>query len=629
MRAIFSRGFFADIIFALIAIIIAINIPFDSHDVNIKPEIELFKITTYLSLFIISSIIAKTNQSVWRWTTLDNIFDILKSVISASLLNLLIHFLLAINTKTEFYPSETFIAMGLMLSFILATRGFARILAGGGNITALKALFRPVEKDAPAAIIVGTTDSVSQSIHEIRKLGPLPFRPIAIVSTFGNHINKVFAGARVYDGSEPEKILMRLVKSAQKKYKDVRIIMVGDVHIGDVSQAAMNVMAKTNAKIARMPEIGSKSLGAVNPADVLGRKRHKLNNNLPQKLINQKIVLITGAGGTIGSELVKQIATFNPGKLILVDSSENNLYSINQVISEEFPALNLVSRLLDIRDKYQVDELFNKYKPQIILHAAANKHVPILESHPMVAINVNLGGTKNLADAALQNNSEVFVLISTDKAVNPSNMMGAAKRAAELYIRKCFDVKKSGFYSVRFGNVLGSSGSVMPLFERQISQMGPLTITHRNMTRWFMTVDEAAGLVIQAAALGANNSKEKLEQNEPLIVLDMGEPIRIIDFAETLIRLKGYEPNRDIEIIEVGIRPGEKLHEELFYESEHVSSSDIDGILYAKPSAALPSNTNELINKILSYAAENNIKEAVKTLQELVPEFKPKPNEYY
>lgn len=616
-----SKGFFGDLFLGFLAIIIGESIGLGLVTDKIPLDLLATRSLVYLLCVLMALILTKSWQNVWRWTSSDDLVRVAQTIVLAAITYLLIASLYF----RPFSAIAPLLTAFIMTSFMMGARGFARLISSGGDFKALTALFRPVVKDAPLAILVGPTDIVTQSLHELRKTGPLPFRPIAIISTSGNHINKVFAGAKVHSGENISQILPRITRAALSENNEVRIILVGDLHSNDTKQAAIDIVSNTNAKLSRMPEIGSKELSNVNPQDVLGRKRHILSEAGPSILIRHKTVLITGAGGTIGGELAKQVARLQPGRLLLVDSSENNLYSIHQSLSEDFPTLNIIPKLIDIRESDQINELFQTHEPQIIIHAAANKHVPMLESHPREAIRVNLGGTKNVADAALRYQSEIFILVSTDKAVNPSNMMGAAKRAAELYVRKCFNEANGRFYSVRFGNVLGSSGSVMPLFERQISRMGPVTITHRDMTRWFMTVEEAVGLVLQGAALGAgavksqNGQQNKLDQ--PLLVLDMGEPVRIVDFAETMIRLRGFEPYKEINIIEIGPRPGEKLHEELFYSSEKVQSTDVEGIYCAKPAGDLPKDLDAMVTQTIKNAENNKIDAAIAGLKEIVPEF--------
>lgn len=622
IRSPFTKGLFADLFIGLIAILIGILSSIDT-DLN-NEKLILTKIFVYFGALLFSLLITKSWQMVWRWTTSDDLMRIAQAVLITSVL----YAIIIVSLNLRFTPKVPLIVSLLLLSFMMGARGIARFISTGGNIMALSALFRPAAPNAPPAIMVGGTDAVTLAIHQARKSGPLPFKPLAIISTKGNQIGKVYSGARVYSGENFEATLHQLIQRAlnEYNYNHVRIILVGDNHPEYVKQAAIGAMNDNKVRLSRMPEIGSKKLSNVNPEDVLGRHKYDLDPSGPYKLIEGKTILITGGGGTIGSELALQVATFNPKRIVIVDNSENNLYTINQIMSERFPKVETIIRLKDIRDYRSIDDLFDTYLPQIVFHAAANKHVPLMEEHPREALMVNLGGTKNVADAAVRTGVEAFILISTDKAVNPTNLMGAAKRAAELYVRHCFEKEGCKFFSTRFGNVLGSSGSVMPLFERQISAMGPVTVTSKEMTRWFMTVKEAVGLVLQSAALGGgmitSKNGKRVKYNYPLFVLDMGEPMKIISFAEAMIRLKGYEPYKDIDIIETGIRPGEKIHEEIFYDYEKAVETPIGGVLGVKSTKELDENLIELIEKTVKAATKNDIREALKLLERIVPGYK-------
>lgn len=315
--------------------------------------------------------------------------------------------------------------------------------------------------------------------------------------------------------------------------------------------------------------------------DVLGRGQQIIDLSPVAKLLQNEAVMVTGAGGSIGSELVRQIATLQPRQLILLEQSEYGLYGIDRECGEKFPTLNRTSLLGDVRDEQAMNAVFAQYKPAYVFHAAALKHVPIVEAQPYEGVLTNVLGTQVTAQAALKHGSKAFVLISTDKAVAPLSAMGASKRVAEM-VTQSLDNEghKTRFLSVRFGNVLGSSGSVVPLFRHQIAMGGPVTVTHEEMTRFFMTIREAVGLVLQASAEGAVS-----QERGRVYVLDMGRPVRILDVAHQMIRLAGLEPERDIPIKIVGLRPGEKLHEALFGESETPTPTGISGVLAAKSSA--------------------------------------------
>ncbi|MEX0742074.1 MAG: polysaccharide biosynthesis protein, partial [Phycisphaeraceae bacterium] len=305
-------------------------------------------------------------------------------------------------------------------------------------------------------------------------------------------------------------------------------------------------------------------------ADLLDRSASPLDEAAIGAALRGKRVLISGAGGSIGSQIAKIVARFAPASLLLMERSENALFEIDRVIAQGHPALRRRALLHDVTDAARTFNLLQELRPDVVFHAAAHKHVPMLEDHPAAALVNNFFGTRSLADAALACAAERFVMISTDKAVNPASVMGATKRTAELYVQSLADEGPTRFSIVRFGNVLGSACSVVPIWSQQLAGGGPLTVTDRRMTRYFMTIPEAASLVIQAATLGGEGA--------PVFVLDMGEPIRIVAMAERFIRLHHLEPNRDVHIEFTGMRPGEKLHEQLAYDSEDVLSTTHPGV---------------------------------------------------
>jgi FlaA1/EpsC-like NDP-sugar epimerase len=606
---IFSLGYVVDILISAASIWLGLSfaqgLGFDGGAVQGR----LIAIASFSFCMAITLVGFRLNQTVWRWTTADDLVRLSQAVAIAGVGSVTILFFADPATSVpRIVP-----AIGALTALTLAAgaRGMARALSGGG----LRALFRSVTPDAPATILVGPTEAITQAIHAARLLGPLPIRPIAIVSTLGNQVGKVFAGARVYGGLE---YLEPLVVDALSRNPSVRIALVGKDPKRTAAQVALEVAGRKGVELMRIAEGASATLGAVHPADVLGRSRRVLDLGAPRKLVRFKRILVTGAGGTIGSEIVRQIAQLGPAIIVLVDSSENNLFQISTEILSDYPGVDVVARLCDVRDEKRINDLFDKYQPHVVVHAAANKHVPMMEAHFCEAIEVNLGGTCVVAEAALAVGVESFVFISTDKAVNPVNVMGAAKRVAELYVQDCATRAQGAFHSVRFGNVLGSSGSVMPMFERQIAKGGPVTLTHSEMTRWFMTVEEASALVLQSAALGAS-AKDTIPAGQ--FVLDMGEPVRILELAESMIRMKGKEPWRDIAIVETGLRPGERLHEELFHASEKVLQTDVDGVMVASDSLSRQENLVGLVEKLLEAARLDQTSTALTLLQRILPSF--------
>lgn len=336
----------------------------------------------------------------------------------------------------------------------------------------------------------------------------------------------------------------------------------------------VKILPSIAQSIADNKPISSQSIRDVEIEDLLERDPIHLDNDSLEKQISGKTVLVTGGGGSIGSELCRQIAKYRPGKLIVVDCYENNAYDLQQELRYQYPDLSLDTIIASVRDEKRLDELFRTYRPQLVFHAAAHKHVPLMETSPQEAIKNNVFGTWNTAHAAHRYKVEKFVLISTDKAVNPTNVMGATKRICEMITQAIQTISETDFVAVRFGNVLGSNGSVIPLFKRQIQHGGPVTVTHKDITRYFMTIPEAAQLVLQAASFATGGE---------IFVLDMGRPVRIYDLAEKLIRLSGYTPHEDMKIEVTGLRPGEKLYEELLMAEEGLTNTSHNKIFIGQP----------------------------------------------
>jgi FlaA1/EpsC-like NDP-sugar epimerase len=336
-------------------------------------------------------------------------------------------------------------------------------------------------------------------------------------------------------------------------------------------------------------EVSIKKIRNVSIEDILGREEVKLSNEEISDYINDEVILVTGGGGSIGSELCRQLARFKPKKLLILDIYENNAYDLQNELKYIYKdRLDFEVIIASVRDKVRLKEIFGQYKPTVVFHAAAHKHVPLMEANPVEAIKNNVFGSLNVAQCADEFGVKRFVLISTDKAVNPTNVMGATKRFAEMIIQSLDKRSKTEFVAVRFGNVLGSNGSVIPLFKKQIAQGGPVTVTHPDITRYFMTIPEAAQLVIQAGAMASGGE---------IFVLDMGESVRIDDLARDIIRLSGYIPNVDIKIEYTGLRPGEKLYEELLLAEEGIINTKHEHIFVARP---LDVSYDEILSHIKS-----------------------------
>lgn len=378
---------------------------------------------------------------------------------------------------------------------------------------------------------------------------------------------------------------------------------------------------KTTAQVKIMPGVSEvidgkfsvKKIRDVDVEDLLGREPIKLDFSGISSYIENKVIMVTGGGGSIGSELCRQIARFNPKELIIFDIYENNAYDLQNELLRKYENLNLKTLIGSVRDRKRLNSIFKEYRPQVVFHAAAHKHVPLMEDSPGEAIKNNVLGTLNTAELASEYGVERFVLISTDKAVNPTNVMGATKRMCEMVIQSIDKESNTEFVAVRFGNVLGSNGSVVPLFKKQIAEGGPVTLTHKDITRYFMTIPEASQLVLQAGAYAKGGE---------IFVLDMGQPVKIYDLAENLIRLSGYIPNEEIEIKVTGLRPGEKLYEELLMDEEGLSETPHKKIFIGKPGEFKLEKVKNNINTLLDVVKLGNKEKLREKLHEVVPTYK-------
>ncbi len=591
-------------------------------------RLEIFPATPIVSTIIVFSctifsfILFGVYKRIWRYSSTDDLLIITKATLISVILAAFAFFL---TTRLENMPRST-----MLIYFILLT-----ILSGGSRIT-----YRLIRDKTLAPInninerinvlLIGASDEAEALIRSSHK----PDGPYHIIGIFDNDKNKLGRKIRGVD----------IIGSIEKVYetnslikeKKITKIIIADKNITrkDIG-LLLKYVDKIGISLARLPKISelnkaidSKSNEArpINIEDLLGRSETRFDKNNLEEFINNKIILITGAGGTIGSELANQISDMGPKKIVLSDYSEFALWNITDKISAKIDNENISSVLLDVRDKHEIDKTFKKYKPDIILHAAALKHVPICEDHPSDAMRTNVIGTKNISEKAIKYRTKTMVLISTDKAVDPTNFMGASKRAAEIYIQN-LDREKSytDFVTVRFGNVLGSTGSVIPLFQNQISRGGPLKVTHKEATRFFMSVKEAVELVL----ISLNSSINKKEKGD-INVLEMGEPMKIDNLAKQLARLSGLTPGKDIKINYTGLRVGEKLHEKLFHKEEIKITTSHPDILIAKSRQLNFSNVNKILLTLEDFLIKNNEKEAIKILKNLVPEFSidPKNNVY-
>ncbi|WP_082549929.1 nucleoside-diphosphate sugar epimerase/dehydratase [Mesorhizobium sp. Root157] len=474
-------------------------------------------------------------------------------------------------------------------------------------------------------LLYGLTDNADSFIRANRRRAGSEFNIVGVLDDKILNRARMVQGVKVLGGlSDLKTVVARLAR------KRIAITELIDTEVGPDRQHLAELVeasAHLGIKASRLPDFRETSLltsqsilqpKPIDLGDLLGRPEITADLEGVAWLVSGKVVLVTGAGGSIGSELCRQIAEYRPDQLILTDNSEFHLYKLDMEIRENNPKLNVATALMNVRDQGRVTSVFARFRPNLVFHAAALKHVPIVENDSIEGIKTNLMGTRNLADAAVRSRVKNFVMISTDKAVNPTNVMGATKRAAEAYCQ-ALDLASPAtmFTTVRFGNVLGSNGSVVPRFERQIKAGGPVTVTDPDVRRFFMTIPEAVCLVLNASAAHADSKRGDI------MVLDMGKPVKILDLAQRMIQLAGFKPHVDIGIVFTGLRPGEKLYEELF-DSDEVNRRDPDApYFFASPRVVDKDVLYRTITALESAIANEDQAHAIELLGQIVPEYVP------
>ena len=504
-----------------------------------------------------------------------------------------------------FYIVNVMVIIVGMVSLRIAYRTMRRIV--------MKTELRQNASDSQRVLIVGAGEAGNMIVRELFKRPELKKMPVGVVDDDKNKQGKC-----VYD--VPVLGTIDDVDQIVKNHCiDEIIICIANIN-PQRKREIINICKKTDAKIKTIPGIYEIIDGKVNITkfrdvqieDLLGREPIKMNLDDMNGIIKDKIIMVTGGGGSIGSELCRQIVKYEPKQLVLIDIYENNAYDIQQEIKRHFPEIDLKVLIASVRDEHKMDKIFEQYKPEIVFHAAAHKHVPLMEDSPCEAIKNNVFGTQNVVNLSDKYNVKKFVLISTDKAVNPTNIMGATKRCCEMIVQTKNKTSKTEFVAVRFGNVLGSNGSVVPLFKKQIEEGGPVTVTHEEVTRFFMTIPEAVSLVLQASAMAKGGE---------IFVLDMGEPVKIIDLARNLIKLSGFEPNVDIKIEVTGLRPGEKLYEEVLMDEEGLQKTSNNQIRIGRPIDIDEAEFKKELN-ILKRVADNDQDEKVDLIMKsIVPTY--------
>lgn len=562
----------------------------------------------------IYAIMTRSYRRVWRYISVKDLFAIAKA--SAFVL-LATYLALFLTMRLEMIPRSLPLIQAMVLLAMLCT---PRLMLRLWNDRDRKMpLGETVRKRIPV-LLISAGNEAELFVREAKRNREFPYRVLAIIDDRADLVGRDMHNVRIY--GTYEKLGEIIAKCERKGERPQRLILTDAQMQGDVVRKILAVSEAENVPLARMPRLTDFTRGAtdkldirpIDVEDILGRPQSNLDRDSMRALIRDRRVLITGAGGSIGSELVRQVSACDPAHLTLLDNSEFALYRIDAELHAAATTHPYGIKLEDIRNKEAMHKIFSEAKPEIVFHAAALKHVPMMEEQPHQAILTNVLGSRNVADLCAQHEVALMLQVSTDKAVNPTNVMGATKRVAEMYAQTLGSQKDSTrFVTVRFGNVLGSNGSVVPLFQSQLEQGGPITVTHPDMTRYFMTIKEAVQLILQAAALPSDR---------PVIyVLDMGEPVRIKTLAEQMIRLAGLEPHEDIHIEYIGLRPGEKLYEELFHDAEALEETTHPSISRAQARKRDFVALCAQLDALVANARTDDADQLRQAIQAIVPEY--------
>jgi len=564
-------------------------------------------------------------RGIWRYASLPDMLALLRAVTIVMLLFFPVMFVV---TRLEEMPRSLPLINWLVLMFLLGGPRFAyRAYKDRG----LGHILEAADANSVPVLLIGARDSAAMFIREMARDPDRPYRVVGIVGVTLTRVGRELSGIPVLGTiDELPQVVARLTSDGERPQ---RLIITAPALEGPQVRRLLDMADALTIPLARLPRITdfkrtvdeSEEGPALEPIaieDLLGRSQAVLDRQGMRALVAGRRVLVTGAGGTIGSELVRQIAAYEPARIVVVDNNEFALYTIDRELEERNGTLPRRALIGDVRERQRIDEIIARERPELVFHAAAMKHVPMVEANPIEGLVTNVLGTRHVAEACRAHGVRAMVMISTDKAVNPANVMGASKRLAESICQALDIVEKripggTRFITVRFGNVLGSTGSVVPLFQRQLAQGGPLTVTHPEIQRFFMTVREAVELVLAASALAMKDGEERGK----IYVLDMGEPIKIVDLARQMIRLAGLKPDKDIKIAYIGLRPGEKLSEELFHANEPLLPTEAAGIRLAAPRIIDHAMLSRALDELAEHARERREERIMGLLKTLVPEY--------
>ncbi len=562
-------------------------------------------------------------RGLWRYASLNDLIAITKAVVLIMVVYLPLTFVV---TRLQDVPRSLVVIEGLVLAVMIGAPRFGYRLFKDGRLD----LRRNNAQKIPT-LLIGASDGAEMFVRAMDSVTGT-YRVLGIIETESARVGYRMHGIDVV-GHVDDDLKALIDRMSDDGERPQRLVITSDDLSGDRVRALLDLSESLGIVLSRLPKLTEFKNGAVDRLevrpiaieDLLNRPQAALDRFGMRALVEGRTVLVTGAGGSIGSELVRQIADFGPKRLLLLDNSEYQLYLIDMDVAERHPTLARTPLLADVRDRAKIDGIIARERPDLVFHAAALKHVPMVELHPTEGVMTNAGGTRNVADACRAHGVRAMVMISTDKAVNPSNVMGATKRLAESYCQALDVLGAHGaahtrYVTVRFGNVLGSTGSVVPLFQRQLAKGGPLTVTHPDVERYFMTIKEAVELVLQASVLRSREIDGE-DAGGRLFVLDMGKPVRIQDLARQMVRLAGLRPGVDVHIAFTGLRPGEKLTEELFHSAEDLVPTSVAGIQLASPRTTDHAELVRGMDALLASAARGDVDQTLSGLRGLVPEY--------
>ena len=571
----------------------------------------IFSSLSFIVIYEILFHITKKNKNIIRYEEgKDYIFYLLLCLATSIIMSIF-----TVIFKLNLPSTKMNILAGILIStMIIAYRVVARYILVNDVVN--KGIITKNSEKKHRLLIIGAGNATHEIIKTINTDFKEDYDIIGIIDDNKKRLNFTVSGVKIIGNRND------IIKIAQENNVDLIFFAIARIDNKNKKEL-LNICQQTNAKVRVLPGIREiidnknlfNSLRDVEIEDILGRDTVKLDNSNIKSLIENQTVLVTGAGGSIGSELCRQIISYNPKNLVMLDIYENSLYDIELELKDKYKNAKIDAVIASVRDKNRLEEVFSEYKPYLVFHAAAHKHVPLMEHSPLEAIKNNVFGTYNVVNVCDKFNVKKFILISTDKAVNPTNIMGATKRMCEMIVQAKNKESKTEYAAVRFGNVLGSNGSVVPLFKKQIASGGPVTVTHKEITRFFMTIPEAVALVLQAMTYAKGGE---------IFVLDMGEPVKIYNLAESLIRLSGFVPNQDIKIEVTGLRPGEKLYEELLMDEEGLEKTNHNKIHVAAPMNITIKDVEKKLEKLQSLIDKecDNKKEIKDIMKEVVPTFK-------